>query len=108
MLRDLRVWSYLLVSIASRRKLPHESQTPLVSRRGSHCHIVAAAGMSGVYFVRPGLHPFAYVPGCLLLAALLSNGVSFRRVPTGGTSIASSNPVKPSFVAGMLDFVARL
>ena len=30
----------------------------------------------------------------------LSNGVSFRRAPTGGTSIASRNPVQPSFEAG--------
>jgi len=56
--------------------------------------------MSGVYFVRPGLHPFAYVPGWLLLAGLiyqsdLSNGVRFRRVPTGGTSIASSIRLSP-------------
>ena len=33
--------------------------------------IIATVGMSGVYFVRPGLHPFAYVPGWLLLAGLI-------------------------------------
>ena len=32
---------------------------------------IATIGMSGIFFVHPGLHPLAYLPGWLILAGLV-------------------------------------